>query len=253
MLPVTTHGGLKKYGLIGRKLGHSLSQELFEAQGFKDATYGLYEMATLDGLRQWVEQEHISGFNVTIPYKQAIMPLLDAVCGTAAEIGAVNCVSAENGRLTGYNTDAPAFMQTFERCLASLPPHTPPKALILGTGGAARAVAYALRQLGIEHVYVSRHPGHAPVKPVIGYGDITPEYSIIINATPVGMFPDIDNTPISLSPTLPHPSLCLVYDLVYNPSITLLMRQAEALGAKVENGLGMLRRQAELSWNIWGA
>jgi len=236
---------VKKYGLIGRKLGHSLSQELFETQGFKDASYGLYEMESLDGLRQWVEQEHINGFNVTIPYKQEILPLLDAVDDMAAEIGAVNCVSVEEGRLTGHNTDAPAFKATFVE-----PFHE--KALLLGTGGAARAVAYALRQLGVDYVFVSRHPKRATAKPVIGYDEITPQYSVIINATPVGMYPDIESTPINLSSLTSHLSPCLVYDLIYNPSTTLLMRQAEALGTRVKNGLDMLCRQAELSWRIWG-
>ena len=236
---------MKKYGLIGRKLEHSLSQKLFDAQGFKDASYGLYEMETLDGLRQWVEQEHINGFNVTIPYKQEILPLLDAVDNMAAEIGAVNCVSVEEGRLIGHNTDAPAFMATYVEPLHGT-------ALILGTGGAARAVAYALKQLGVDYVFVSRHPERAIAKPVIGYDEITPQYSVIINATPVGMYPDIDSTPINLSSLTSHISLCLVYDLIYNPSPTLLMKQAEALGARVKNGLDMLRRQAELSWRIWG-
>ena len=236
---------MRRYGLIGEKLGHSLSQELFEAQGFKDARYGLYEMESLDGLRQWVEQEHINGFNVTIPYKQEIIPLLDAVDDTAAEIGAVNCVSVENGRLVGHNTDAPAFMATFVE-----PFHG--TALLLGTGGAARAVAYALRQLSVDYVFVSRHPEAATMKPVIGYDEITPDYSMIINATPVGMYPDTESTPINLSPLTSHLSPCLVYDLIYNPSPTLLMRQAGLLGARVKNGLEMLKRQAELSWQIWG-
>jgi shikimate dehydrogenase len=238
---------LKKYGLIGRKLGHSLSQELFEAQGFKDASYGLYEMESLDGLRQWVEQEHINGFNVTIPYKQKILPLLDAVDDTAAEIGAVNCVSVEGGRLVGHNTDAPAFQQTLEEwLLVSELPHT---ALILGTGGAARAVAYALKQLGVKYRYVSRYPELH--KDAVSY-DGLPLDELIINATPIGMYPDIDSTPLPLSaPCSPRPSL-MVYDLIYNPSQTLLMRDAAACGAKVKNGLDMLRKQAEMSWDIWG-
>ena len=238
---------MKKYGLIGRKLGHSLSQELFEAQGFKDASYGLYEMESLDRLRQWVEQEHINGFNVTIPYKQEILPLLDAVDDTAAEIGAVNCVSVEGGRLVGHNTDAPAFQHTLEEWLpVSELPHT---ALILGTGGAARAVAYALKQLGVEYRFVSRYPELH--KDAASY-DGLPLDVLIINATPIGMYPDIDSTPLSLSaPCSPRPSL-MVYDLIYNPSQTLLMREATACGAKVKNGLEMLRKQAEMSWDIWG-
>ena len=241
---------MKKYGLIGRKLGHSLSQELFEAQGFEDACYGLYEMASLDGLRQWVDEEHIDGFNVTIPYKQAIIPLLDAVDDTAAAIGAVNCVSVENGRLIGHNTDAPAFKETLaER------PHG--AALILGTGGAAQAVAYALRQLGTEYKFVSRHPERHDN--AISYEEATSllrnipcRVSTLINATPVGMYPNNGNTPLPLS-TLHFPlSTLLVYDLIYTPSETLLMREAAACGAKVKNGLDMLRKQAELSWRIWG-
>ena len=239
---------MKRYGLIGKRLGHSLSQDLFEAQGFKDACYGLYEMASLDGLRQWVEAEGICGFNVTIPYKQTILPLLDDVDETAAEIGAVNCVSVEEGRLTGHNTDAPAFMDT----LAGEPCHG--KALILGTGGAARAVAFALRQLEIEYSFVSRHPElHDNA---IGYNQLPttnhPLPTLIINATPVGMYPDVDHSPLDFSLLASHFSLFLVYDLIYNPSRTLLMREAEVHGAKVKNGLDMLRRQAELSWRIWG-
>ena len=231
--------------MIGRKLGHSLSQELFEAQGFEDACYGLYEMGTLEGLRQWVRDEHICGFNVTIPYKQEILPLLDTIDDTAAEIGAVNCVSVEDGRLIGHNTDSPAFRET----LADMPRGA---ALILGTGGAARAVAHALKQLGTDYVFVSRHPERATVKPVIGYDEIMAGYSVIINATPVGMYPEVNNTPIDISSLAPIPSPCLVYDLIYNPSTTLLMRQAEEHGARVKNGLEMLRKQAELSWRTWG-
>lgn len=237
---------MRKFGLIGKRLGHSLSQELFEAQGFRDAGYGLYEMASLDGLRRWVEAEGISGFNVTIPYKQTILPLLDAVDDMAAEIGAVNCVSVVHGLLVGHNTDAPAFMAT----LAGEP--SLGKALILGTGGAARAVAYALGQMGVEHVFASREPQTADVEPVIGYEDITAEYDTIVNATPVGMYPDSGNTPLPLATLVDKTSQLLVYDLVYNPTQTLLMREAETLGAMAKNGLEMLRRQAEFSWAIWG-
>lgn len=238
---------MRRYGLIGRKLGHSLSQELFEAQGFKDACYGLYETERLDGLRQWVEKEHICGFNVTIPYKQEIMPLLDAVDDTAKEIGAVNCVSVEGGRLVGHNTDAPAFRQTLEEWLPVS--ELPSKALILGTGGAAQAVAYALKQLGIAYRFASRHPEQH--KDALGYDGLHLE-GLIINATPVGMYPDVESTPVTLSaPHSSHPTL-IVYDLIYNPSQTLLMRKAAAYGAKVKNGLDMLRKQAELSWHIWG-
>ena len=243
-----------KNGLKGRTLGHSRSQELFEAQGFKDACYGLYEMETLDGLRQWVEEEHISGFNVTIPYKQEIIPLLDTLDHTAAAIGAVNCVSVEEGRRVGHNTDAPAFQQTLEEWLTTL--HSTPSAYILGTGGAAQAVAYTLKQLGIEYMFVSRNPEQH--EKAVGYEYLRGEKPLenrnilIVNATPLGMYPDVDASPIMLSTLHSLFSTLLVYDLIYNPSQTLLMRKAAACGAKVKNGLEMLRKQAEISWQIWG-
>lgn len=236
---------MRKFGLIGKRLGHSLSQELFEAQGFKDAGYGLYEMASLDGLRRWVEAEGISGFNVTIPYKQTILPLLDAVDDMAAEIGAVNCVSVVHGLLVGHNTDAPAFMAT----LAGEP--SLGKALILGTGGAARAVAYALDQMGVEHVFASRKPQTADVEPVIGYEDITADYDTIVNATPVGMYPETGRTPLNLSSSVAPLSGVTFYDLVYNPSPTLLLRQAAERGACTKDGLEMLHLQADMSWHFW--
>ena len=247
---------MKHFALIGRTLTHSLSKEYFDAQHFADADYTLCPMPSLDGLRRWVEEKGIGGFNVTVPYKQAIIPHLDALSPEAEAIGAVNCVVVDDGRLIGHNTDAPAFRRTLETLLNTK--HlTPTSAFILGTGGAAHAVAYALGQLGIAHRFVSRTPERYPN--AIGYNQLPtihyPLPTLIVNATPVGMYPDVDSTPLSLtSPSLPsHTPLTplFVYDLVYNPSPTLLMRQAAALGAQTKDGLEMLHLQAELSWHLW--
>ena len=244
---------MRHYALIGYTLTHSYSKQLFDAQHFTDADYRLCPMPSLEDLREWVRREHIDGLNVTNPYKQAIVPLLDDLSPEARAIGAVNCVCVRDGLLIGYNTDAPAFRQTLEtiittKCL------TLNTAYILGTGGAAHAVAYALSQLGIPYTLVSRTPEkhtHA-----IGYEKLlTINFklsTLIVNATPVGTYPDVDTTPIQLSTFNSQLSTFLVYDLVYNPSPTLLMRQAAAKGATTIDGMAMLCRQAELCWNLWG-
>lgn len=241
---------MRRYALIGRRLGHSWSQRwfeaLFERLGLDDHTYSLHETESLDSIRQWIEREDIAGFNVTIPYKEAIVPLLDGLDAEAEAIGAVNCVSVEHGRLVGHNTDAPAFGQTLSE--AGLPEGS---IFVLGTGGAAHAVGHALDLLGKKWLPVSRHPeAH---RRAIGYGDLTPamleEAALVVNATPVGMHPDSDRSPLDLSGV--HRMRGLVYDLVYNPSPTLLLRQATARGARTADGLAMLHRQAELSWAIW--
>lgn len=234
----------RHYALIGKHLGHSWSQRWFETmfarEGLEGHAYSLHEMPSLDGLREWVAEEHICGFNVTIPYKQAILPMLDAVSPEAETIGAVNCVVVSGGRLIGHNTDAPAFVHT-------MPQKNPGNAaLILGTGGAARAVAYALETLGIKHLYVSRQPSGD----TIGYTEAAScmqGFDILVNATPVGMWPNVDATPWPYE----LKGFRLVYDLIYNPSPTLLMRHATEAGATVMDGLAMLHRQAELSWQLW--
>ena len=267
---------MKRYALIGKRLGHSWSQQWFEALfqqlGLKDHSYTLCEMPTLEGLRRWVETEHIDGFNVTIPYKQAILPLLDALSPEAEAIGAVNCVVVRDGQLTGHNTDAAAFRQTLKECgvrsaelgvyqnsefitqNSSLnthhstlnTQHSTLNTLILGTGGAAQAVAYALKELGIDYLHVSRNPTGA----AIGYAEAAArrhEFGILVNTTPVGMWPDVEATPWPYS----LEGFRLVYDLIYNPSPTLLMRQARERGVTAVDGLAMLHRQAELSWQLW--
>lgn len=240
---------MKRFALIGRRLGHSYSQQWFEGLfarlGLADHVYTLCEMPSLEGLREWVESEGISGFNVTVPYKQEILPCLDALDETADAIGAVNCVTVEDGRLVGHNTDAGAFRRSLEN--TGWPVR---QAFILGTGGAARAVAFALRQMEIPYQLVSRHP-HGENQ--TGYEELSTRHSplptLLVNATPVGMFPDVDGTPL---PDLNlHFSTFNLYDLTYNPSPTRLMRDAMARGARVKDGLEMLHLQAEMSWDFY--
>lgn len=248
---------MHRFALIGRRLGHSYSQRWFEAKfkdlGLTDCSYVLHEMETLSGLRQWVEHDDIEGFNVTVPYKQEIIPLLDGLDEAAAAIGAVNCVTVHHGRLVGHNTDAPAFQ-------SSLPLAPFDRAFILGTGGAARAVAYALQQVGIHYRFVSRNPkGESQ----LSYSTLPaameklcaapPQPVLIVNATPVGMYPDVDATPLNLSAFNYQLSTVHVYDLTYNPSPTRLMSDAASRGATVNDGLEMLHRQAELSWILFSS
>ena len=243
-----------RFGLIGRRLGHSYSQEYFTRKfsdlGLGDYSYELFELPSVEGLKEWAMREGLSGFNVTVPYKLAVIPQLDALDEVAAAVGAVNCVTMEQGWLIGHNTDAPAFQQTLEGEIFDC-------AFIMGTGGAARAVAYALGQMGVEYKFVSRHPQGVNI---LSYEQLVEETRqaaslqseiLIINATPVGMFPDIDRTPFDLTAFhFPLPTF-LFYDLIYNPSPTLLLRQAAALGASTKDGFEMLHLQADLSWQFY--
>ena len=252
---------MKRFGLIGRRLGHSFSQEYFMRKfaelGLKDYSYELFELPSVEGLKELALREGLSGFNVTVPYKIDIIQELDALDEVATAVGAVNCVAVEDGRLVGHNTDAPAFRDTLMTSLntKNLTLNT---AFILGTGGAARAVAYALGQLGIDYTFVSRHPeqhdnaisydyfcaGKMPA--VQGRG------VLIVNATPVGMYPDVDAMPLPDNFQFSIFNFQFVYDLIYNPSPTRLLREASVLGLGVKDGLEMLHLQADLSWKIWG-
>lgn len=252
------------YGLIGFPLRHSFSAKYF-AEKFAceniEATYENFEMEQLPDLHQWaMTQPHLRGFNVTIPHKQTIIAQLDALSPAATEIGAVNVVrivrSAEGEvRLLGDNSDWVGFTE-------SLCPLLRPdiqRALVLGTGGASRAVIVALRKLGIHPTYVSRHRlpqgvevGGA-VAPVLTYDAFTPEvmkaHSLVINTTPLGMHPKVEE-----APAIPYALLTsahVLYDLVYNPLETRFMQLGKAQGAVVKNGLEMLHLQAEAAWEAW--
>lgn len=242
----------KHYGLLGFPLSHSFSA-LYFAEKFRaekiEACYRNYEIASVEEVRKLVTQELLSGINVTIPHKQAILPLLDTVSEEAAAIGAVNVVRVvrcgKDIRLEGYNTDVVGFRRSLRPLLEA---HHQ-RALVLGTGGASRAVVYALRQLGIEVRCVSRTAKEG----VATYEELTPEimatHCLIVNCTPLGTYPDVDTCP-----PLPYDFLSeehLLYDLVYNPAETLFLRKGKERGAATKNGHEMLVLQAEAAWSIW--
>ena len=221
------------YGLVGRTLGHSFSRsyftEKFEQEGI-DASYVNIELSDISGLPAAVASLGLAGFNVT------------------AGVGAVNVVRVlPDGRMRGYNTDAPAFAESLGGLLAGRP--VPRRALVLGTGGASRAVVAALRGMGIEPLLVSRTPGRGDLT----YADLTARVMadclLVVNATPVGTWPRSDEAPAIPYDALTPAHAC--FDLVYNPDPTLFMRRAAARGAAVRSGLEMLRLQAEGSWKIW--
>lgn len=245
-------------GLIGYPLGHSLSQryftEKFARQGIANTRYELFALPNLNALPQLLRQHpDLRGFNVTIPHKQAILPYLHALDPAAQSIGAVNTVVVRpNGTLHGYNTDYIGFRDALTAWMGAetaLLKET--QTLILGTGGSAQAVAYALHQLGTSCRFASRQP-NSPQQ--MGYealkkSELWEEISLIVNTTPLGMYPDTNTCP-----PLPVEHLNdrhWVFDLVYNPAETLLLQRAKRQGAHTTNGLDMLYRQAEAAWAIW--
>lgn len=245
------------YGLIGYPLGHSWSARLFnekfEREGL-DARYDLYELPSVSDVLPLVGgNPALAGLNVTIPYKQQIIPLLDSLSPEAEEAGAVNTVRIVREadglpRLIGYNTDIIGFRDSVAPMLAGVPEkrHT---ALVLGNGGACRAVCVALRSMGWNPVVVSRSGGEG----VVTYADLTPQLvhdsGLVVNCTPLGMSPNVNAAPPFPYQYLHAGQVC--FDLVYNPEETLFMRIARAHGCKVSNGLAMLRGQAEAAWKIW--
>ena len=244
---------MDKYGLIGYPLVHSFSISYFNQKFIDekiDAVYENFEIPTIDLLPEVIDSNpDLRGLNVTIPYKQKVMPFLDAISQEAMAIGAVNVikVTREGGksRLKGYNSDVIGFTKSIESMLENF--HK--KALILGTGGASKAVDYGLKSLGLETVFVSRYqrPG------TIQYEDITPdiikEYNVIVNCTPCGMYPHTEECP-----KLPYEAMdnrTILYDLIYNPDTTLFMKKGAEHGANTKNGLEMLLLQAFASWDFW--
>ncbi len=241
------------YGLIGRSLKHSFSQRYF-TEKFRcekiEAIYLNFELADIRDVRTVVSgYPGLKGFNVTIPYKQEIIPFLDALSDEARQIGAVNCVkvsrTADGNLLTGYNTDVFGFKESLCRFI----PETITKALILGNGGAAKAVRYVLDSLHIGTLTVSRTPYSVTE---IGYPEVgvyLPEHKLIVNTTPLGTWPDT-----SQSPDIPYALLTpehYLFDLVYNPDITTFMQRGATFGTHVRNGIEMLTGQAEKAWEIW--
>ena len=240
---------MDKYGIIGNPLGHSFSKGFFTEKFAKegiDAQYLNFQIPEIGKLTDVLkENPELKGINVTLPYKTGVISFLDELSDEAREIGAVNVVQIRNGHLKGFNSDIIGFTRSIQPLLK--PHHR--KALILGTGGASRAIRVGLTRLGLEWKYVSRTPREG----MITYDDITSEtlreYEVIVNCSPVGMFPKVDECP-----TIPYEFLTpdnLLYDLVYNPLTTLFMKKGALQGAVVKNGLEMLHLQAIASWEFW--
>jgi shikimate dehydrogenase len=243
---------MKIYGLIGRNISYSFSKKYFSEKFEKEniaAEYRNFDLEDLNQLKTIIrENPGISGFNVTIPYKELIIPYLDNLDPVAREIGAVNTIKIEDdGKLTGYNTDHYGFVNSIKPLLDNNHSH----ALILGTGGASKAVAYGLSQMGIRYKFVSRTAQEG----WLDYGSLGHEeftkYTLIINCTPLGTFPDI--TAVPPIPTTHFTARHVIFDLIYNPPVTHLMQIAQAKGARVKNGYQMLELQAQKSWEIWNA
>ena len=244
------------YGLIGYPLGHSFSRkfftEKFEKEGI-DAQYLNFEIPSIEEFPEVIKNHpELRGLNVTIPYKQQVMQYLDDISEEAKAIGAVNVVKCQlstvncQPHLTGYNSDVIGFVESIKPLLQ---PHHK-KALILGTGGASKAIRYGLeKKLGLDTLFVSRSAREGMITYEEVTAEVLKEYEVIVNCSPVGMFPHVDECP-----ALPYEAMnenILLYDLVYNPLETLFMKKGAAQGATVKNGLEMLHLQAIASWEFW--
>ncbi len=241
---------MRKFGLIGRNISYSFSPNYFAEKFSREKIDASYQNFDLQDLSEFPEilrkNKGLEGLNVTIPYKESILPFLDSIAPIASEIGAVNTIKiSKSGKLTGFNTDYYGFLEAIRPFLKEQ--HK--KALILGTGGASKAVVYALKSENIETTFVSRKPS----KNAISYEDLDKEvledHLLIINGTPLGTFPNTGDFP-----KIPVQNLTpghLVFDLIYNPPTTKLMELAKINGATVTNGLKMLELQAEKAWEIW--
>lgn len=241
---------MARFGLIGRSLTHSFSQHFFtrkfEQEGMPEHRYDLFE---LERVEDWASlrasMPDLKGVNVTIPYKRSIIPLLDELDPVAAAIGAVNTIRINGGRCAGFNTDVIGFRATLLPLLGT----SRPRALVLGSGGASRAVVYVLRELGMKFRVVSRSPENGDLV----WDQLDPSLvgacPLIINTTPLGMHPEVEGMPpLPINAIGPKH---LLIDLVYNPATTRLMAEVGTRSARVVNGLTMLHAQAESSWAIW--
>lgn len=243
---------MRHFGLIGFPVIQSFSKLYFTekfARESIDADYELYPLETIDLFSGLVQSKVLSGLNVTIPHKQAIIPYLDELDETAQEIGAVNVVrfirEGEQLRLKGYNTDAIGFENSIRPFLKQ--EHH--KALILGTGGASKAIDYVLRKLGLKTTFVSRTPSKNQLTYEELNEEIMREYLVVVNCTPLGMFPAIEGFP-----PIPYAAIGnrhLLYDVVYKPEETIFLAKGKAQGAVTVNGLEMLWGQAAAAWEIW--
>ncbi len=238
------------YGLIGYPLGHSFSRAFFTEKFQREGLDAEYRNFEIEDARQLLDVVHntpnLRGLNCTIPHKRAIIPLLDELSEEAREIGAVNVIKVlPDGRLKGFNSDIVGFVDSIRPLLR---PHHQ-RALVLGTGGASKAVCMGLSKLGLKWRYVSRTPGEGRFTYADLSAEVMNDYSVIVNCSPVGMHPHTDE-----APDIPYTYVTerhLMFDLVYNPEVTLFMRLGLEHGAQVKNGLEMLHLQALASWTFW--
>ena len=245
---------MRNFGLIGYPLGHSFSKkyftEKFTREGIQGCQFELYPIARIQEFPQLFDREtSLEGLAVTIPYKEQVIPYLDGLDPACAQIGAVNCIRIRDGKKIGFNTDYLGFKQSLQSWLGA----EIPNALVLGTGGASKAVQQALRDLGVSFRIVSRSQKEGQLT----YADLKdqPEWlashSLIINTTPLGTYPQVEDLP-----NIPLEQLHAghrIYDLVYNPSITRLMQECIVRGGTTKNGQDMLELQAEAAWDIWNS
>jgi len=245
---------VRKFGLIGYPLGHSFSKkyftEKFVREGIQGCQFELYPIESISEFYELMDREaSLEGLSVTIPYKEQVVPYLDALDPACAQIGAVNCIRIRDGKKIGFNTDYLGFKQSLQSWLGT----EIPNALVLGTGGASKAVQQALRDLGTSYRIVSR----TQIEGQLTYDNLReqPEWlashPLIINTTPLGTYPQVEDMP-----NIPLEQLHAahrVYDLVYNPPITRLMQECIARGGTAKNGQDMLELQAEAAWSIWNS
>jgi shikimate dehydrogenase len=241
---------IRKFGLIGFPLEHSFSKKHFDAKfvrkRIKDAQYDLYPLKDIDDLPALLAQdEALLGLNVTVPYKQEVIKFCDTVDDVAKAVGAVNCLKISEGKIAGYNTDVVGFEKSLVPLLKSHHTH----ALILGSGGGSLAVQYVLKKLGISFKIVSRSDANNNLRYDTMNRDIFATRHLIINTTPLGMFPLVEKKPM-----IPYHLLTnrhLLFDLIYNPNQTQFLSDGKSRGAVIKNGLQMLKLQADESWRIW--
>ena len=260
---------MKKFGLIGKPLTHSFSQKYFEEkfqraclpdrqEKISDCSYDLFELKSIEEFPSLINSNpDLVGLNVTIPYKESVINYLDEIDEVAKNIGAVNCINIENGKLKGYNTDVFGFETSLQIFVGQATnkgevvfksPLGDLGVFILGTGGSSKAIQFVLKKLNLPFVLISREKSGG----CISYAELPAlikEKNIFINTTPVGMFPNIDE-----APEIPYQKLSdkdFLFDLVYNPAETEFLKRGKLSGAKTKNGLEMLQLQAEKSWEIW--
>ncbi len=244
---------MRKFGLIGYPLTHSFSKKYFTAKFEKESIWNcqfdLYEIPRISDLEQVLnDHPELEGMSVTIPYKQEVIPFLDELDPACKTIGAVNCIRLQDGKRKGYNTDYIGFKHSLQSWLAEIP-----NALVLGTGGASKAVKVALQDLGVQFLSVSRSPAENQITyfDLATNPDFLKNYPLIINTTPLGTYPKTDEMPEI--PVDHFDESSRVYDLVYNPSETTLMKACLERGGLAKNGMDMLVLQAEAAWSIWNS